>query len=93
MTFLRLRSSVNARADVSVGGVQDPKTAKPSVFKRLEPYLMGPNGYPTNAAIVAADAVLLDLGVGMGIGLAAEGRKREKREKEREERALAGRRM
>ncbi|BGP32381.1 hypothetical protein JCM10296v2_004162 [Rhodotorula toruloides] len=74
----------------------DPTYAKPTLFKSLESHLMRPNGYPTNAAIAAADAALLgigiDLGVGMGIGFAAEKRARQKRERERVARELARRR-
>ncbi|KAK4335242.1 hypothetical protein RTBOTA2_003982 [Rhodotorula toruloides] len=63
---------VGRRKVIGTDGDADPTHAKPTLFKSLESHLMRPNGYPTNAAIAAADAALLgigiDLGVGMGIG-------------------------
>ncbi|BGP08379.1 hypothetical protein JCM10049v2_004226 [Rhodotorula toruloides] len=84
---------VGRRKVVGTDGDADPTHAKPTLFKSLESRLIRPNGYPTNAAIAAADAALLgigiDLGVGMGIGFAAERRARAKRERERAARELA----
>ncbi|BGP02287.1 hypothetical protein JCM10021v2_006002 [Rhodotorula toruloides] len=84
---------VGRRKVIGTDGDADPTHAKPTLFKSLESHLMRPNGYPTNAAIAAADAALLgigiDLGVGMGIGYAAEKRARAKRERERVARELA----